>query len=234
MVCSQQLASKGEGRCGTRGGGRWISGKIPFALGLLVLAGCTLYRAVTLESDDATSFKRNSQKVTVETFDPQHCPYTKTARLHQEQLLLPVLAGAAAGIATLGLNVAESEIDSFIAKKQKEFTATYSGQLNLPYYYIRGTDNSFQNPTLTCLRLTRTINDPATKKDVVAFEWVGKLVPNDSGTALSIQTVALNLNRAAARTDAKTRKVDITVEVKADATYLNDKPGQTGKTASRG
>jgi len=185
------------------------------ALGLVMtlLSSCTFMRAITFQSDPQ-SFKKENSKVTIQYYRSNAC---KEGASKEE--VAPLLAAA---LVTIAIDIASSEIQNYLEKKKKEFTASYSGTINAPSYYGRVKEKEYSAIAFNCLRVMRTIKD-GDKPEVTAFDWIATLVPNDSGTALAIRTDTIKLDRAAARTDQSSRKIDVSVEVKIDATTLNDK-----------
>jgi hypothetical protein len=185
----------------------------------LAIPGCTFVKALSFSGDTATSYKREGSKAKLEVYaqtSPENCvngPPQEGVRA------LPV--ALATGLVTVALNLAESEIDSYLAAKQKQFTANYGANLNKPFYYTRDRDKYLQ-PSFDCVRLIRYIKE-GDRDNALAFRWVGSLEPTASGSGLTVKTRELLLRRAAALTDEKTRKVDITVEIKIDVTTENDK-----------
>jgi hypothetical protein len=205
----------------------------------IALGGCTFFRAATFQSDDKTSFKREGSRATLEVYargNPENCKDGPPQLQVEVPTAFPAaIAGAAA---TVVLNVAETEIAGYLVKKQKEFTATYNAMVNVGGYYSRSeptdlaieranqklgsaTALKYSQASFNCLRLTRTIGEQEAPTE--ALVWVGSLIPNDSGTALMLKTDSITLKRAAARTDKATRQVDVSVEIKIDATTLNEK-----------
>jgi hypothetical protein len=191
---------------------------------LMTSAGCAFFRTVTFQSDDM-SFQREGSKAKLELYGsdaPEACK-DGPQRAKAIPLLLAPLAGQ------FLLHLAESEIQGFLEKKKKEFTANYTAMVSAPYYYQKAlTDQdlregltAYSKGTFNCLRLQRTIR--ADGQEVVAFRWVGALVWNTSTTSLKVETEALEISRAAARTDKGSRKIDVTIEVKIDSTTHNER-----------
>jgi|CXWL01.1.fsa_nt_gi hypothetical protein len=136
-----------------------------------------------------------------------------------------VLAAAAVQIM---MNVAASELESYLSEKQKEFSFTYNGNINMPYYYLRSGPNEYNRIIYNCLLLTRYMpNQLEAKEDdgkrEAVFEWKAGLVPSASGAAIMIKTVDLKLRKAGARTGKDSNKIDLKVEAKIDSTTHNEK-----------
>jgi hypothetical protein len=192
--------------------------RIPRVVGALVICGlcasCTLYRAATFKSDPR-SFKQDSveTQLIVTTDDNGVCRPDKEA-----------VAAIAAAVGVF-LNIAESEIQSYLDAKKKEFTATYTAQNNLDPYYSGKPD--YNTLGFDCMSLVRTIKNG--DSTTPAFAWLGSLKPNSSGTAWKIHTENVNLYWAAARTSKDSQKVDVSLEIKIKATTLDDK-GSTSTT----
>lgn len=189
------------------------------------LSGCAFARAVTFRSDPQ-SFKAENPTVTLTYYRPQPGrPCTDGPPL-EEAAVAGVLAPL---VARFAVDFAIDQIQGYLDKKKKEFTATYNASINAPYYYGRVAANDYSRLAFTCLLLTRTVADGA-GPSADALRWVATLVPNDAGTAVRVETNVLQLQRAAARTDRKTRKVDVSIAVKIDATTLTDKGDITTST----
>ncbi len=94
----------------------------------------------------------------------------------------------------------------------------------MPAFYLKGTNAAepYDSFAFRCLNLKRTVKT-SKGTDPTAFQWIGSLEPNPSGTAWQIKTEAVRLVKAAARTDKTTKKVDVSIEIKIEATTLNDK-----------
>ena len=191
---------------------------------LSILSGCTLFKVITFQSAE-TSFQREDSEASLKFIakgEGKTCLDTLIPKPAKEEkfegFIPPVIVGAIAGVA---LNMAASEIEGYLAGKQKEFKASYNASKNLPSFYLKS--NHFKPNGYNCLGLWRTVKRAGQSEREAAFEWIAVLSPNDSGTALQIKTESIMLRFAAARTGSKSRKVDVTVEVKIDATTLNDK-----------
>jgi hypothetical protein len=194
----------------------------------VALSGCAFVRAVTFQSDTDYSYQREGSRVELRLFDSKlgkSCedtvlePAKKPGDVRTSMVAAPLIA-AGVGIA---LNVAESEIQAYLARRAKEFSAAYNASVNVPFFYERRNDGTYA-PVFDCLWLTRTVKQDG--QDVKALDWFGRLVTNPSRTAARLETEAVRLHRAAARTDAATRKVDVTVAVKIDATTLVNAQGK--------
>jgi hypothetical protein len=189
---------------------------------LVSLSGCAVIKAATFRGDDATSHKIDGSQVTLQTFfqaDPAAC--VNGPPQGQQERFIP--AAIAVGIATVAISAIENSVDTYLANKQKEFTYQYGANANQPYYYARSA-SSFAPYTVisvNCIRLTRYIKE-GDQPNYPAFIWTASMEPTSSGSGLEIKTRQLRLARAGALTDEKTRKVDISVEVKIDATTIND------------
>jgi hypothetical protein len=178
------------------------------------LTGCAFISAVTFKPDEKTSFKRDGSKAHVDVLNQEKCrPLIAT------EFIPPAVIAA---VAAIGLNIAESEIEDYLDKKKKEFTAAYGAMENVGAFYHRSTQGAYDEQDFKCIEITRTFKS-STNLEPIAFQWIGELVPNDSRTAYFIRTVSLQLNQAAAKTDMASRKVDVSVEVKIDATTIGDK-----------
>ncbi|MBL1265811.1 hypothetical protein [Candidatus Methylomicrobium oryzae] len=180
-----------------------------------VLSGCTFIRAVTFVSDD-NSFKREGSKVNLTLFSKHdNNNPCEPKPIFETEFVPPLLAGAAVAIA---MNIAESEISSYLDKKQKEFTANYGANANYIY--------NIKDP-MNCIKITRTISPKNTNDDPpIAFEWVAGLEETSTNTeikALSLKPKWMILNKAAARTDSSSKKVDVSIEIKIDVTAENEK-----------
>jgi len=200
--------------------GFWIlAGSVLTILLVGSQAGCTLFDVLTFQSDEM-SFQRTNSRATIEVYRgdaPDNCKQTKK-----------VAAAFVAPAATYFLQMMETKIQSYLDRKKKEFTANYNAIFNAPYYYDKGDEAAIKEghdpyiePAFNCIKLQRTVLKDG--KEEVALVWVGNLLRNESGTALQIRTEDLGFNQAAARTDKSNRMVDLSIEVKIDATILNDR-----------
>jgi hypothetical protein len=207
---------------------------------LIPLSGCTFFKTVFFSSSDE-SFVRKDSEVKLEVFagtDPKKCDDTVKPP-EAAALAVPLIAAAT----QIAVNIAASELEAYLAEKQKEFTYSFSGTLNRPYYYVRSSkphtndkDASihYKNPFYNCLKLTRRVPTPTeadkNKTDTV-FEWTAGLVPSEAGTALKIKTIDLKVAKGGART-GKENKIDLKIVVKIDATTHNEKGEITTTTVA--
>jgi hypothetical protein len=191
------------------------------AVACVLLVGCSLWRAATFRSHDR-SYKQETQSSTLKVFDADDCAQSSEA------------AAAVAAAVGIVASIAESEMASYLAAKQKEFTASYTAQSNVDPYYIqtkKDDKHAYTTVAFHCLNLTRSIQnkDSTGQKTEPAFVWTGRMVPNASGSAWKLKTEAVALRWAAARTSKDSGKVDVSVELKMEVTALNDK-GETATT----
>jgi hypothetical protein len=224
-------------------------------LALSALMGCAFMRAVTFQSDTEYSFKREGSVATLELYgrtNPDDCASGPAkAKSPTDPVIQAIPAVLVASLAQVAVNVAVSEIQGYVERKVKEFTAHYGASLGVPYYYSRAEPpyraierwnslslnapfafasvNPYALSMFNCIRVIRTVKTPD-DPEAKAFEWAAALIPNDSGTALRIESKSVKLGLAAARTDKASRRVDLTVEVKIDVTSINEKGAITTTT----
>ena len=186
---------------------------VALALASALLCGCTFWRALTFQSDP-NSYQRAGTHADL-TVKPLPASRDCTAPIEAAALV-----AAAVGVIA---SIAESEVQSYLTQKQKEFTATYNGQSNVSFFYGEdpGAKGKYHQIQAQCMTLVRSI-DVAGKRES-AFQWVGRLIGNDSGTAWKIHTDAVLLKKAAARTDRSSHKVDVKLEVKIEAMTVDEK-----------
>jgi hypothetical protein len=216
--------------------------KMLLVLAMPILSGCTFFNVLFFSADE-NSFQLKGSKATIEVFHDSGgaCPSTEKEFI----AAAPVFAA----LAQVAVNVAASEIDAYLAKKQKEFNASYKATVNLPGLYElelhrASAGQPFNVKKITnharCIMIKRTfeegvsaepISEEEAKKHKLAFWWAGQLLDVESGSASKFRTDKIMLRRAAAKTDSSTRKVDVTVELKIDAITTNDK-GEAASTAT--
>jgi hypothetical protein len=182
------------------------------------VSSCAFFQAITFEADEATSFKKEDTKVRLTLYHanvPEEC-IVAPHPAEEGPKFAPVLGAAAVSLA---LNLAESELTSYLDKKKKEFTAIYGNAISQQYAYAPPDLNSL---AYNCLEIIRTVTDGG-KPNQDAFRFVASVIPSPNGSASVLRPELLRLTRAAAKTDNKSRKLDITVEVKIDAVSLGTK-----------
>lgn len=194
---------------------RFLVHATAIALLALTTQGCTLWKVLTF-SHHPNSLKTEGAKLHFQVFHRQDNNCTEGPVIRTDFVPAVLMA---AGVGVL-VNVLESELTSYLTAKQKEFTATYSANVTLPYFYPKGAPSPFN-----CLRVTRTfeVEENGTKAEKDAMVWAGIFQPNDSGTALRVKTQRLRLLAAAARTGKNEGSVDLSLEIKIDAVAMNDK-----------
>jgi hypothetical protein len=180
-------------------------------LSSVALVGCELYRALSFEGDEVTSYKKADAAATINVSNDAYCG------AEEQKVIAPALAAAAVGIA---LNLAESEIQGYLDRKKQQFTATDNASASGPAEYARtalggrGLSASFD-----CVHLIRSITEKGERGDepVLAFETYVRIETAPGGQAQRLVPRSLTLARAAALTDRQSRKVDTSVEIKIDA-----------------
>ena len=176
-------------------------------LSSVALVGCELYRALSFEGDEVTSYKKADAAATINVSNDAYCG------AEEQKVIAPALAAAAVGIA---LNLAESEIQGYLDRKKQQFTATYNASASGPAAYARtalggrGLSASFD-----CVHLIISITEKGERGDepVLAFETYVRIETAPGGQAQRLVPRSLTLARAAALTDRQSRKVDTSVEI---------------------
>ncbi|MDF0673335.1 MAG: hypothetical protein P0120_03180 [Nitrospira sp.] len=195
-------------------------------IAISLLPGCTLWDVMTFSSDANSYAIHNSQAqlVVFEGSDMTKCDDLDKQEGAGFAAAAPMIAAGAVAV----FNYAASELSSYLSKKKKEFSFQYNTKVNLPEFYLKDRGSKqYTKPAYNCLRLIRIIDDKTTdsssanKKTKRAFVWRAALIPNESGTALKIDTIDTKLSLAGARTDSASRKIDVSVEIKIDATTYN-------------
>jgi hypothetical protein len=178
---------------------------------IIAVAGCEFTQVVFFSGDRATSYKREGATVTVQAFDDESCGSQRPTAL------APALAAAAVGVL---LNLAESAIDTYLANKKKQFTATYSA--------VAASDSNSgafikqaEFAPFDCVHIRRTVKE--NNSDQTAFEAYFALISDAGGTSQRLVPRSITLARAAALTDSSTKKVDVSVEVKIDVVSVGGK-----------
>ena len=183
--------------------------------------------------------------------NPDHCkegPLLTKKDPNDLTAAVPVVIIAA--LAQVAVNIASSEMAAYLQKKAKGIHRRVRGVRALALLLCKGaptlsrrggssadgalppgappwakrwfsTAPAYSVPVFNCLRLTRTITEAGQKTN--ALVWIGAVVPSGSGTALKAESRFLALPLAAARTDRATRAVEVSVELKLDATVANEK-----------
>lgn len=188
---------------------------------IVFISGCTFIRAVTFNEYEGYSHQIKGSNASLDVYISSE---KNPCRPDQTGQKMAVAAIAAAAAVTIAINIAESEIASYLEKKQKEFTANYSANVNLAY--------DAKDPPV-CLRLTRYIEGD---EDPV-LTWIGSLVTEEHGDdktnkALQIKTVALELKKSAALTDEESKSIDLEIETKLDVLAKNEKNVQKLETTA--
>ena len=114
--------------------GSWLGHGLVVVVAASMLSGCAFARAVTFQSD-ANSFQRDGAKVDLRLFKMKGIPQLPTSSCENTILgagkdpgdirmavVAAPLAAAAIGIA---LNVAQSEIQAYLERRVKEFSAAW-------------------------------------------------------------------------------------------------------------
>ena len=209
---------------------------------LPLIGGCTFFNVLFFQTDN-NSFQRRGSQATLLVFhaDENGCPSSKPEYI----AAVPIFAA----LGQVVVNVAASEIESYIEAKRKEFDYTYKASVNLDgLYEVKLKRASGEKPwsiidtepinKARCITIKRTFEESQssvfTAEEVkmlnLAFMWGGQLQESKSGTAFKFRTDRIILRRAGARTDSDTRKVDVTVQLKIEAITTNEK-GDFSSTA---